>query len=219
MARTRLTQEARKARTREALIDAAALLFARRGVDATSLDEVALAAGFTKGAIYASFPNKQALIDAVVERHLVQRGAAPLPQEGVSLADRLGAMGRMAAELIGRIPRETVILDLEYRLALLRNPRARHWIAPANAAELARVPGRFAALNKAQRATSPFSADELFFLMATLVRGLALALAERPGAIDPAGIETLFRLLGGEGPARPAGKGRRRLGAQRPMSG
>ncbi len=30
-------------------------------------------AGFTKGAIYASFPNKQALIDAVVERRIGRR--------------------------------------------------------------------------------------------------------------------------------------------------
>jgi AcrR family transcriptional regulator len=51
-ARTRLTQEERKARTREAILAAAVRLFARQGVEATSLDQIAEAAGYTKGAIY-----------------------------------------------------------------------------------------------------------------------------------------------------------------------
>src|SRR6476620_8456618 len=72
MPRTRLTQQARKAKTREAIVAAATRRFALRGVDATSLDDIAEAAGFTKGAIYANFPNKRALVEAVIERNIVQ---------------------------------------------------------------------------------------------------------------------------------------------------
>ena len=51
---------------RRALLDAAAAVFARQGIEAASLDEVAAEAGFTKGAIYSNFDGKEGLIDALV---------------------------------------------------------------------------------------------------------------------------------------------------------
>ena len=84
MPRTRLTQQARKAKTREAIVAAATRRFALRGVEATSLDDVAEAAGFTKGAIYANFPNKRALVDAVIERNIVQIDPALLVRPDLS---------------------------------------------------------------------------------------------------------------------------------------
>ncbi len=54
--------------TRDAVLDAAAELFVRRGYPRTSLDEVAAAARVTKGAIYHHFANKAALMKALIER-------------------------------------------------------------------------------------------------------------------------------------------------------
>jgi len=51
----RLSRQERKAQTRERLLDAAAQVFAQRGFEAASLDEVAAAAGYTKGAVYSNF--------------------------------------------------------------------------------------------------------------------------------------------------------------------
>jgi AcrR family transcriptional regulator len=48
-------------RTREALLRAASRLFCRRGLEGTSVDEVAGAAGYTKGAFYANFKSKEEL--------------------------------------------------------------------------------------------------------------------------------------------------------------
>ena len=47
------TQEQRKAETRQRLLDAAAILFAERGIDAVSIDAIAEAADRTSGAVYA----------------------------------------------------------------------------------------------------------------------------------------------------------------------
>jgi AcrR family transcriptional regulator len=217
MPRTRLTQEARKAKTRAALVDAATRLFARRGLEATSLDEVALAAGYTKGAIYANFPNKRALIDAVVERHVVQLDPDPLLRADLPFGERLALMGRTVAQLIASLPKEMVLLDLEYSLAVLRNPRNRTRVVTARDEEFAKVPAQLDALNLAQGVESPFTTPELFFVMAMLVRALARALAEQPGALDAAGIERLFRLLSGEELAQPARKGSRARSARRPV--
>jgi AcrR family transcriptional regulator len=55
------------AATRQAILDAAAALFADKGFVATSLDQVAKAARVTRGAVYHHFENKQALFLAVLE--------------------------------------------------------------------------------------------------------------------------------------------------------
>jgi AcrR family transcriptional regulator len=215
MPRTRLTQQARKAKTREAIVAAATRRFALRGVDATSLDDVAEAAGFTKGAIYANFPNKRALVDAVIERNVVQIDPAILVRPDLPLADRLALIGREVAQLTRTVPRETVLLDLEYSLAALRTPRKRATLPARLQTQQTQwkdVPAHFEALNAAQGARPPFESAELLQLAAILARGIIRALAETPDALTPGAIETLFRLLAGGEPAAPAPQSRRRRG-------
>ena len=62
-----LTAERRRQQTREYLLQAAAQVFAERGFHAATLDEVAAAAGFTKGAVYSNFKNKEDLFLALLE--------------------------------------------------------------------------------------------------------------------------------------------------------
>jgi AcrR family transcriptional regulator len=58
----------RSAATRESVVAAGLRLFAERGVEGTSLDEVAKEAGITKGAIYWHFASKDALVTALLDR-------------------------------------------------------------------------------------------------------------------------------------------------------
>ena len=60
--------------TRTQLMDAALHLFAKQGVSRTSLQDIALAAGATRGAIYWHFKNKADLFNALMEN-------ATLPME------------------------------------------------------------------------------------------------------------------------------------------
>ncbi len=60
-----LTPERRRQQTREHLLAAAAEVFAERGFHGASLDEVAAVAGFTKGAVYSNFKNKEDLFLAL----------------------------------------------------------------------------------------------------------------------------------------------------------
>lgn len=69
----RLTRKERQARTRRRLVDAAARVGARRGLAAASLDEVAQAAGYTKGAVYANFVSKEELFLAVLDERFAER--------------------------------------------------------------------------------------------------------------------------------------------------
>jgi AcrR family transcriptional regulator len=72
-----ITRERRKAETRTSLLEAGLRLFAERGFDLVTLDEVAAAAGFTKGAIYRQFPSKGAFLLALFEQYAAVARAGP----------------------------------------------------------------------------------------------------------------------------------------------
>jgi AcrR family transcriptional regulator len=63
---TRLTREQRRDLTRQQLLAAAAVVFSTRGYHAASIDDVADAAGFTKGAVYSNFASKEDLFLALI---------------------------------------------------------------------------------------------------------------------------------------------------------
>lgn len=54
--------------TRDLILDTAELVFQRRGVSRTSLQEIAQEAGLTRGAIYWHFENKADVFDAMMQR-------------------------------------------------------------------------------------------------------------------------------------------------------
>lgn len=54
--------------TRESILDSAEHVFMDKGVARASLEEIARAAGVTRGAVYWHFRNKQDILDAMLER-------------------------------------------------------------------------------------------------------------------------------------------------------
>lgn len=67
------TQAQRREQTRQALLDAAEEAFLARGFHGVSLEAIADAAGFSKGAVYGRFGGKDGLFLAVVERRFKRR--------------------------------------------------------------------------------------------------------------------------------------------------
>lgn len=59
----------RQVRTRERLLDAAREAFAAHGYGGASVEAIAEAAGYTKGAFYSNFDSKEALFIALLRRH------------------------------------------------------------------------------------------------------------------------------------------------------
>ena len=58
---------ARRAQTRERLLAAAVAVFADRGINGASVEEICEAAGFTRGAFYSNFADKSELVLALLE--------------------------------------------------------------------------------------------------------------------------------------------------------
>ena len=72
MSRGRTRREAAKAETRRALIDAGIALYAEQGLDGPSLDAICKRAGYTRGAFYVHFGDRDDFMVAVMEE--VMRG-------------------------------------------------------------------------------------------------------------------------------------------------
>jgi AcrR family transcriptional regulator len=69
----RLTQTERKQRTRAELVATARSVFLERGFHGAPLDEIAERAGYSKGAVYSNFANKDELFLAVLDAQLERR--------------------------------------------------------------------------------------------------------------------------------------------------
>jgi AcrR family transcriptional regulator len=67
---------ARRALTREKLMAAASTVFADRGIPGASVEEICEAAGFTRGAFYSNFADKDQLVLALIQARVQAQYAA-----------------------------------------------------------------------------------------------------------------------------------------------
>ena len=133
------TQGERRAETRQRLLDAAADLFADRGVEGSSVDAIGEAADRTSGAIYDHFEGKEGILFALLEGW-VDDVAAVITAELVAAAtldERLAALWRA----ISHPPGDDRWIRLEHELwsYAARNERAREHLARRYAAAAASV--------------------------------------------------------------------------------
>ncbi len=128
----RWTMQRRLEHTRNLLLDAAEEVFARKGFDAAALEDIADAAGYTRGAIYSHFGSKAELFLAVVERQR-QRfldGFADVV-ESIGNLDELHAddIADRWGHLLTAQGFDRASLGYEFTLFLLRNPEARERVS------------------------------------------------------------------------------------------
>ncbi|MDB5885924.1 MAG: TetR family transcriptional regulator [Polaromonas sp.] len=83
----RLNRDERRQQTLEALRESALREFARFGVAGTSAERIAEAAGFTRGAFYANFDNKQSLLLELISERMAaeQTSWLELTESGLEL--------------------------------------------------------------------------------------------------------------------------------------
>ena len=171
VARKRLTREESRARTREQLLDSAAELFAERGVNGTSVEQIAERAGFTRGAFYGNFSDKHDLVRELLqrrtERELAEVRALPSGGDGY---EPLREWNRARAEHL----EEWLALRLELLLHALRHPEVRPGMAARE--ELARdAHARALAAGFAERGVeSPADPQQLALIVHALEDGLLL---------------------------------------------
>ena len=181
MVTRRLTPEERQQQTRRALIEAAADVFAKRGYHAASLDEVADAAGFSKGAVYSNFSSKDDLFQALIE----DRGQGLIAE----FAHAADAGEQDAASMIERLSdvylrRNTSehewALWMEFTLYALRKPELRQRMIEGGRLFQGMVVELVNQHTTQAKVEPPIPAAHIAFIYAALFQGLW-----QMGAVDP----------------------------------
>jgi AcrR family transcriptional regulator len=179
------TQEQRKAETRRRLLDAAAALFAERGIDAVSIDTVADAADRTSGAVYAHFGGKDGLLAALLDG-LVNDTAAVMQAEltvGDDIDEQLAAAWRTFADPPPGPGRGWMLLEHELWLYAARHDEARQRLAGRFAEARAQAAEMMQQWTESGAAVLPVDPEEVGTLLIALLVGL-----EMQHRVDPAAV-------------------------------
>jgi AcrR family transcriptional regulator len=111
MARTQAPEHGQR---REAIVARAADLFARRGYNGSSINDLATACGIAKSLLYHYFPSKEDILDAVMASHLDQLldDAARAATHAGSAEDRLRRLLHdFMGHYVGASDRQKVLLN------------------------------------------------------------------------------------------------------------
>lgn len=201
-----LTPDRRRRQTREHLLEAAAQVLAERGFQGASLDEVAAAAGFTKGAVYSNFKNKEDLFLAVLQL-LHEREMEALHKtidEGdVPPESRLSDFVAFMREPEAVAPFSGSAVYLEFCSYALRNPEARRMLAGLEN----EIVSSIEQIIKTERSRRGFELEEsprdVALFVEAFTRGLGILRTLDPDAVNEdflgAAINLLARALAPDG--------------------
>ena len=131
----------RREATRQRILDAAREVFAERGVIGGSVEDICERAGFTRGAFYSNFTDKDDVLDALVEREhtrLLEHLDATFVEvdREVEEADSLEAvLAGMVDRILRSIPvdRQLSLIQTELEIFAIRRPdHARRFLETNN---------------------------------------------------------------------------------------
>ena len=191
----RLTRKETQEQTRARLVDTAKGLFLATGYNATSLGEVAEAAGYTKGAVYSNFATKHQLGLAVLEVVQEERVSAIVGSfvGNDTLESRIAAFGRWAEANIGDVG--WTALEVEFATSTRHIPEVREALAQRRRL----ITGVLADLLQDQAEAFdvelPSSAEDLAVHLLALGIGLGVQRAFDPELEVTVLVDQLSRLL------------------------
>lgn len=118
------SRELKKAATREALVDAAARLFAQRGVEGTTMDDIARAAGTSRTSVFNYFGYKEMIVCEIGARYVAEiaekaqfdLGRQRSPKKQLQdMVDTLADIAERDPVIISAVARELMHPDPERR--------------------------------------------------------------------------------------------------------
>lgn len=183
--RRRLSRAEAKARTRKLLLEAAAQIFARKGFAGASVEEIAETAGFSIGALYSNFANKEELfleLYSAFNQDRIAAAAEVLAEYEKGTEDGVNAMGRILVD--ADTDSDFALLLGEFWLYAARNPRVYDTMAARlrePRAALERLTGNALAELKAPPEATP---QAVAAVIAALFDGLLRQRRLNPGLVS-----------------------------------
>jgi AcrR family transcriptional regulator len=199
----RETRAKKQARTRAELLATAANVFARRGYEGASVEEIAEEAGYSHGAVYSNFDGKADLFLAVLEDYMAERAQelantqaglaedAPIELRARALADQW--MARFAKD------RESFLLHMEFVAHAGRDPELAERFGTRSAALREAIATYISHYQELEGIESELTPDELALVLRALGIGLAIEALVSPAAVRESAygdfVELLVKLL------------------------
>ena len=190
------SRDEKKARTRRRLLDAAAEVFAHRGFEATSLDEIAEVAGFSKGAVYSNFAGKEDLFLSVLDEHVSRQMLDIRGDIDVTRApgEQVMEAGQRFMDLFQR-ERAWYLLSFEFLAYAARNPEFQVEFAARQRAQREAVVAMLEENSAAMDIPMSLPPERMAVALEALANGIAFAkLADEQGVPDDL-VGELFALL------------------------
>jgi AcrR family transcriptional regulator len=193
----RLSRAQRREQTRQELISAAEASFVSRGFHASSVDEVAERAGYTKGAVYSNFASKEDLFFAVYERRVEQVLTEVVPDLRQLGAER--AFDQLAAGALHRRDPDDGwrAVFFEFWAHVVRHPKLCERFAAIHARFLEPLANAVRQLAEDRGLTLPsdVTASQVAVAWYAMEVGLNLERLTQPQTVDRALARRMGRLL------------------------
>lgn len=210
--RRRLTQAETRERTRRQLLAAAAQVFAKKGFAGASLEEIAELAGYTTGALYYHFANKDQLFVELIRtgwsRQIAGRIDAVTEIFNDDTADPFDTLSAAMIDDASR-QRDLAPLSGEFWLYALRNPEAMDLVAEKLREQVDGMgPAVAAAMEKAGTGAG-ITPEEMTTVAVVLFEGLARRRRMDPSAVPDDLFARVLRRLFAASPPTTAPRHRR----------
>ena len=172
------TRRPRRDAVRRRLLDASLAVFAERGFDSANLDQVAAAAGLTKGAIYSNFASKDELFFAMMTDQVLQRVETIRASLSANAAD---PHGQQTLHDVGRLLTEAFTAQREWQLVFLdfwrravREDAVRAQFVVYRRALRAAIADRVEQIYGGAQVPGNFTVDDVVTVVLALCNGLAI---------------------------------------------
>jgi AcrR family transcriptional regulator len=195
MTRRRLTREDSRDQTTQRLLDAAQKLIAKKGLTAASVEDIAAAAGYTRGAFYSNFSSKGDLFIELLRRDHQKNTAEldalrsdELPLEQIQARTR---------EIYGRLYRdnESFMNWTEARMLAARDAKFRAKLNMLMAEKRGQIGGFIDYFYRRVGVTPPSPPEAMAMGFMSLVEGVKLFMLSSPMDMTPAAAEGVLTLF------------------------
>ncbi len=171
---SRRRQEERTELTRRRLLKAAEAVFIRDGFQAAKIEDIAKAAGYSRGAFYANFQSKEDLFIAVAEREL--KGLIDKLRTAVHSESAVDKKAKAVLQTVqeSAAARRWALLLLEFDLFFLRQPSLKKRVRPMQARLLSGIKAVFRDLYDTANRKPPVSLTAVGLGFGAIFQGLTL---------------------------------------------
>jgi len=195
MTRKRLSREDSREQTTQRLLDAAQKLIARKGLDAASVENIAEAAGYSRGAFYSNFKSKDDLFIELLRRdHLRSLAqfdelrASDLPVDQMQLRTR---------DIYSHMFRdnESFMNWTEARMVAARDARFRAKLDALMAEKRAQIASFIGYFYQRVGVTPPMPPEKMAMGFMSLAEGVKLFMMSSPSEMTSPTAESLLSLF------------------------